>query len=60
MGVRVKFPSDISEQNAIAQMLADADAEIATHECKLAKYRQLKSGMMSELLTGNVRLGEGE
>lgn len=56
----VKIPPTFEEQQAIAQMLADADAEIATLERKLAKYRQLKSGMMSELLTGNVRLGEGK
>jgi len=32
------------------------DAEIAALEHKLAKARQLKQGMMQELLTGKVRL----
>lgn len=48
------------EQRRIIATFNDADLGIATLERKLAKYRQLKSGMMSELLTGNVRLGEGK
>jgi len=34
------------------------DAEIAALEEKLAKARQLKRGMMQELLTGRTRLIE--
>jgi len=34
------------------------DAEIAALEEKLAKARQLKQGMMQELLTGTTRLVE--
>lgn len=44
------------EQEAIAQSLADMDAEIAALETKLAKYRQIKQGMMQQLLTGRIRL----
>jgi type I restriction enzyme S subunit len=33
-----------------------AAAEIATLEEKLVKARQVKAGMMSELLTGKIRL----
>ena len=32
------------------------DAEIAAIEVKLAKARQVKQGMMQELLTGRIRL----
>jgi type I restriction enzyme, S subunit len=32
------------------------DTEIATLEAKLTKTRQLKQGMMHELLTGRIRL----
>ena len=32
------------------------DAEITALEEKLAKARQLKQGMMQELLTGRIRL----
>jgi type I restriction enzyme S subunit len=45
-----------SEQTAIAEILSDMDAEIAALEAKLAKARQVKQGMMQELLTGRVRL----
>jgi type I restriction enzyme S subunit len=44
------------EQTAIATILSDMDAEIATLEEKLTKARQLKQGMMQELLTGKTRL----
>ena len=47
-----KFP----EQTAIATILSDMDAEIAALETKLAKTRQLKQGMMHNLLTGRIRL----
>jgi len=46
------------EQEAIAAVLSDMDAEIATLEAKLAKARQIKQGMMQELLTGKTRLVE--
>ena len=51
----VLLPS-IEEQDAIAAVLSDMDAEIATLETKLTKARQLKTGMMQELLTGRIRL----
>ena len=44
------------EQTAIATVLSDMDSEIALLETKLAKYRQLKTGMMQQLLTGKIRL----
>lgn len=37
-------------------MLLDMDTEITTLEAKLTKARQLKQGMMQELLTGRIRL----
>lgn len=53
---RIPFPDDKAEQEAIAAILSDMDAEIAALETKLAKARQLKQGMMQELLTGRIRL----
>ena len=44
------------EQTAIATILSDMDAELAALEAKLTKTRQLKQGMMRELLTGRIRL----
>jgi type I restriction enzyme S subunit len=44
------------EQSAIAAILRDMDAEITALEDRLAKARDIKQGMMQELLTGRVRL----
>lgn len=44
------------EQVAIAEILTNMDLEIAALEQKLAKYRQVKQGMMQQLLTGKIRL----
>jgi type I restriction enzyme S subunit len=52
----VRLPSTKPEQTAIAAVLSDMDTEIATLETKLTKARQLKTGMMQELLTGRIRL----
>lgn len=47
---------EFTEQKAIAQALSDMDSEIEQLEKKLAKYQQIKQGMMQELLTGRIRL----
>ena len=44
------------EQKAIATVLSDMDAEIAALEARRDKTRDLKQGMMQELLTGRIRL----
>jgi type I restriction enzyme S subunit len=41
---------------AITTVLSDMDAEIESLESKLAKAREIKQGMMQELLTGRIRL----
>lgn len=46
----------LPEQIAISKVLSDMDDEITNLESKLAKARQVKEGMMQELLTGNIRL----
>jgi type I restriction enzyme S subunit len=46
----------IEEQAAIATILSDMDAELAALEARREKARQLKQGMMPELLTGRIRL----
>lgn len=50
-----KLPN-ITEQTRIATILSDMDEEIAQLETKLAKAKQIKQGMMQELLTGRIRL----
>ena len=52
----IMFPINISEQQAIASILSDMDAEIATLEKLRAKRAAIKQGMMQELLTGRTRL----
>jgi type I restriction enzyme, S subunit len=46
----------IEEQIEIVNILSDMDAEIGSISAKLTKTRQLKQGMMHELLTGRIRL----
>lgn len=53
--LEIPFPS-LSEQTRIATILSDMDLEIEALAQKLHKARQIKQGMMQELLTGNVRL----
>jgi type I restriction enzyme S subunit len=55
-GICVALPPTKAEQEAIAAILSDVDAEIAALEAKLANARPLKQGMMQELLTGRIRL----
>ncbi|HBP86142.1 MAG TPA: restriction endonuclease subunit S [Nitrospiraceae bacterium] len=54
--IKFPLPPTKAEQEAIAAILSDMDTEIAALEAKLAKTRQLKQGMMQELLTGRIRL----
>jgi len=51
---------EFTEQKAIAQVLSDMDSEIELLEKKLAKYQQIKQGMMQELLTGRIRLVDAD
>lgn len=53
--VSLPVPS-VPEQAAIAAILSSIDAETAALEKKLVKSRQVKQGMMQELLTGRIRL----
>ncbi|MEA5511491.1 restriction endonuclease subunit S [Crocosphaera sp. UHCC 0190] len=46
----------IKEQKAIANILSDIDKEIEKIEKQRDKYKQIKQGMMQELLTGKTRL----
>ncbi len=52
---RLPLPS-FPEQTAIATVLSDMEAEIAALEKRREKTRDLKQGMMQELLTGRIRL----
>jgi len=46
----------IQEQTRIATILSDMDNEINALEKKLSKTKELKQGLMQQLLTGKIRL----
>lgn len=52
----ILLPSSLAEQHAIATILSDMDAEIAELEAKRDKYKEVRQGMMQQLLTGKIRL----
>jgi len=53
--MEIPFPP-IQEQNRIATILSDMDNEIDALEKKLSKTKELKQGLMQQLLTGKIRL----
>lgn len=54
--VEVTIPTDISEQEAIANVLTAMDEEIEALETERDKMIQIREGAMDDLLTGRVRL----
>ncbi|MGJ8638130.1 MAG: restriction endonuclease subunit S [Opitutaceae bacterium] len=52
----IQLPPTKAEQTAIAEILSEMDAELDALAGKLSKARQIKQGMMQELLTGKTRL----
>ena len=53
--ITVSIPSKV-EQDAIAEVLTEADAELRKLRLRLSKTREIKTGMMQQLLTGCTRL----
>lgn len=53
---RIAFPSDIDEQKKIVTILQDVDKEIEATRLKLEKQKKIKVGMISDLITGKIRL----
>jgi type I restriction enzyme S subunit len=51
----ISYPKK-EEQTHIATILSDMDTEIESLEKQLSKYKQLKQGLMQNLLTGKIRL----
>ena len=54
--IKINLPSDISEQQAIANVLSTADDEIDLLNKKLMLFKEQKKGLMQQLLTGNIRV----
>jgi type I restriction enzyme, S subunit len=55
--LRFAFPSK-DEQSDVEQRVADADAHIHKESAHLSKLGRVKSGVMTDLLTGRVRVPE--
>ncbi len=55
-GHRIIYTPSLHEQRAIAAVLSDVDALIASLDALIAKKRLIKQGVMQELLTGKRRL----
>ncbi len=54
--LNITLPPTLAEQTAISKILSDMDEEISLLEAKKEKYTHLKQGMMSELLSGRIRI----
>ena len=50
------LPTDVSEQKAIADILSEADEEIDLLTRKLSALKEQKTGLMQQLLTGQIRV----
>ena len=53
--IKIRLPSDITEQQAIADVLSTADDEINLLNQKLKAIKEQKKGLMQQLLTGQIR-----
>ncbi len=56
LNLQLKIYISIEKQIEVAECLTDMDTEIQALETKLDKYKNIKLGMMQELLTGKIRL----
>jgi len=54
--MKLYLPIDISEQQAIADVLSTADDEINLLNQKLEALKEQKKGLMQQLLTGQIRV----
>jgi type I restriction enzyme S subunit len=54
--IDIPFPTSIEEQEQIATKIASIRTLINDENCNLVKTQQLKAGLMSDLLTGKVRV----
>ena len=54
--IEIPYPSQISEQRAIAKVLSDVDGLLKALEALIAKKRAIKQATMQQLLTGKTRL----
>lgn len=53
---KMMIPTSKKEQERIGEYFSNLDHLITLHQRKLEKYKSIKQGMMSDLLTGKIRL----
>jgi type I restriction enzyme S subunit len=56
LNIPLNIPNEKVMQSSISIILSEMDSEIETLEAKLVKCKQIKQGMMQQLLTGKIRL----
>ncbi len=54
--IKIKLPSNLAEQKAIAEILSKADEEIELLNKKLEAFKLEKKALMQQLLTGKIRV----
>ena len=54
--MELMMPTTMDEQQKIGEYFSNLDNLITLHQCKCDKYSNIKKGMMSDLLTGKIRL----
>jgi len=52
----IAYPKNNIEQDVIAKNISCLDKKIKIEQISLSKYQQLKQGLMSDLLTGKIRV----
>ena len=55
--ISIVVPNAVDEQKLISNKLSILDSKIQTEQQALAKYQQLKAGLLQDLLTGKVAVG---
>jgi type I restriction enzyme S subunit len=58
VNILVSVPTAAKDQLSIANTLEDMDVELELLQKRLSKARQIKQGMMHQLLTGKIRLAK--
>lgn len=54
--ILIAFPKDINEQKQITKILTTQDKKIEIEEINQSKLKELKKGLMNDLLSGRVRV----
>jgi hypothetical protein len=54
----IALPRDSREESHIAELYETHDRQLVSEQATLAKLRQIKSGLMTDLLEGRVRVPE--